>query len=297
MHAILGLAVSLLSTTLLCGTALAAGQPRLPVSPVPVSPSAAPAASVLRGVAYGPHARQRYDIHLPALRGPGAPILVIVHGGGWRTGDKARPDVIDRKAAHWLAKGYVVVSTNYRLVPDADALAQAEDVAAAVASVQRMAARLDADPRRLVLLGHSAGAHLVALLAASPTLLHEAGAIHAPLGAVALDSAALDVPAAMRSGRTPVILRQAFGRDPAGWTAASPRHRLAADALPMLLVCSRRRAESCAQARTFAGNAERLGIRMHVMPVDLSHGSLNATLGRPGPYTREVAAWIDDLAE
>ena len=116
----------------------------------------------------------------------------MVHGGGWRRGDKASPGVVGEKAAHWLAKGYVFVSVDYRLLPDADPLQQAHDVAAAVASVQKRAPQWRADPRRMVLMGHSAGAHLVALLGAAPSLLAQAGALR-PLGVVALDSAAMNL--------------------------------------------------------------------------------------------------------
>ena len=152
---------------------------------------------VRRDIAYGPDPAQRYDVYLPANAKADAPILFMVHGGGWRRGDKAYSNVVGNKAAHWLAKGHVFVSANNRLVPAADPLTQARDIAAAVASVQKHAPQWGADPKRTILMGHSAGAHLVALLGASPTLLAQAGAMR-PLGVVALDSGALDVPALIR---------------------------------------------------------------------------------------------------
>ena len=90
---------------------------------------------VERDIAYGADPAQRYDVYLPAHAKPNAPILFMVHGGGWRRGDKAYANVVEHKAAHWLSKGYVFVSANNRLLPQADPLQQARDVAAAVASI------------------------------------------------------------------------------------------------------------------------------------------------------------------
>lgn len=247
-----------------------------------------------RDIAYGPHPKQRYDVYLPAHAKPGAPILVMVHGGGWRNGDKGNPGVAGDKAAHWLEKGFVFVNVDYRLLPDADPLQQAADVAAAVSAAQKRAAQWRADPERMVLMGHSAGAHLVALLGASPALLREAGAMR-PLGVVSLDSAAMNVPELMRKPRLPQLYHDAFGTDTAFWTATSPFHQLASQSRPMLIVCSSQRADSCPQGRALAQKAKGLGVAMQVLPEDLRHGEINHELGQPSAYTRAVSDWIDRL--
>ena len=139
----------------------AAGRaPRLRCRPAPASSA---------DLAYGPEPAQCLDAYLPAGRPTGA-ILVIVHGGAWAIGDKANPGVVAAKVAHWLPSGVVVVSVNYRLLPLAGVLQQAGDVARAIAFVQKRAAGWQADPARLVVVGHSTGAHLAALLAADPAL-------------------------------------------------------------------------------------------------------------------------------
>jgi len=247
---------------------------------------------VERDIAYGPHPKQRFDVYLPAQVQAGAPILFMVHGGGWRMGDKDSRGVTGNKAAHWLAKGFVFVSTNNRLLPDADPVQQARDVAAAVAAVQARATQWGADPQRMVLMGHSAGAHLVALLGASPALLAGAGA-RAPRGVVALDSAAMDVPEMMKKPLLPDLYNNAFGTDRAFWVAASPSHQLTRNGLPMLIVCSSRRADACPQGRALTEKAAGLGVPMQVLPKDLSHGEINHDLGEPSAYTRAVSAWID----
>ena len=260
------------------------------------SPTALPAGTrVERDLAYGPDPKQRYDVYLPAHARPEAPILFMVHGGGWSRGDKRLPNVIGNKAAYWLAKGFVFISTNYRLEPAADPLRQAGDVAAALASVQRRARQWGADPGRMILMGHSAGAHLVALLGSDPTgLLRKAGA-RRPLGVVALDSGALDVPALMRQPRLPQLYRDAFGSDPAYWRSVSPQQQVARDALPMLRVCSSTRrvpTSPCDEARKFARRADALSVPMQVLPEPMTHGEINAQLGLPSAYTDAVSAWV-----
>ena len=261
-----------------------------PVDPLPAG------TRVERDIAYGTDPRQRYDVYLPVNAKPGAPILLMVHGGGWRIGDKDSRGVTGNTAAHWLAKGFVFVSTNNRLLPDADPVQQAGDVAAAVASVQKRAPQWRADPARMVLMGHSAGAHLVALLGASPSMLRQAGALQ-PLGVVALDSAAMDVPQMMEKPLLPDVYAAAFGSDPKFQRAASPFHQLTRQALPMLLVCSSRRPDSCPQGRALAQKASSHGVPMQVLPQNLSHGEINDQLGLPSAYTRAVSAWIDRLLE
>jgi arylformamidase len=112
-------------------------------------------------------ADQRMDVYIPA-DARAAPVLFLVHGGGWRRGDKAHGRLIDNKLAHWLPAGFIVVSINYRMLPQADVLTQRDDVVAALAKAQSLAPSWGGDASRFVLMGHSAGAHLVALVASAP---------------------------------------------------------------------------------------------------------------------------------
>ncbi|WP_068825851.1 alpha/beta hydrolase [Pseudomonas sp. BMS12] len=243
---------------------------------------------VRRDLPYGAHPRQRYDLYLPAAP-RNAPIIFMVHGGGWHTGDKAMAAVVDNKVAHWLARGYTLVSSNYRLLPEANPLEQVRDVASAFAEVQRQAPGWGGDPARMVLMGHSAGAHLVSLLASDPAL---ARGIDTPwLGTVALDSAAFDVPRIMNQ-RHFALYDDAFGKDQALWQAASPLLRLQRGARPFLAVCSTRRAEACAQADAFASKAAGLGVQVSVLRQDLSHRQINQMLGEAPDYTAAVDAFL-----
>ncbi|HSD16459.1 MAG TPA: alpha/beta hydrolase [Thermomonas sp.] len=259
-------------------------------------PVAVPAGgTAIRNIPYGPDPAQRLDLYLPA-NASRAPVVFYVHGGGWANGDKTNPGLAN-KLAYWLPKGYAVISSNYRMVPVAMPLEQARDIARGVAMAQQRAGEWKLDPARVVLMGHSAGAHLVALLGADPRLLSETGA-KPPLGVVSLDSGALDVPALMGQRRVPKLYHEAFGADPAYWRSASPQQQLGRDGLPMLLVCASERGfptSPCDEARKLARRAEALRVPMRVQPEPMNHGEINKDLGLRSDYTRRVGAWIDQL--
>lgn len=241
-------------------------------------------------IAYGDDPLQRFDVYLPAQPHE-APILLFVHGGGWANGNKDNPGVVENKAAYWLPRGHILVSTNYRMRPDTAPLDQARDVARALAAVQKRAPEWGGDAARVLLMGHSAGAHLAALVGASDNLWVEAGAMK-PRGVVSLDSGVLDVPDLMARPRIPALYHRAFGSDGSDWVAASPHHRLTRDAVPMLLVCSTRRPDACPQAHAMMKKAQSLGVVMDVLPQDLSHAELNRNLGLPSAYTERVDSFL-----
>lgn len=253
-------------------------------------------ARLLRDLAYGPHERQRMDIYLPRQPATGAasaPVILMVHGGAWRFGDKALRRVVENKVTHWLPKGFILVSANYRLLPDTPPLEQARDIARALASVQAKAADWGGDPSRVILMGHSAGAHLVALLTAHPALAGTEGA-RPWRGTVALDSAAMDVVQIME-GRHPRLYDRAFGKSVADWRAASPTLQLTTGAPPLLAVCSLQRKDACPQAEGLRRRAATLGSQVEVLPQDLSHREINEALGQPGGYTAAVDAFLQSL--
>lgn len=241
-----------------------------------------------KDLAYGPNPQQRLDLQRP--ESTSAPAILMVHGGGWRRGDKAMGRVFDNKSERWVPRGVAFASINYRMQPEAPPLEQARDVARALAWLQQNSARFGVDRDNIVLMGHSAGAHLIALLAARPELLAEAGA-KAPRGFVLLDSGALDVPEIMRA-RHFRLYDQAFGDNPDDWLAASPLQQLKAPTPPILAVCSSRRREACPQARTFTARARQFGAVAEVLPLDKTHGEVNAHLGADPDYTARVEAFL-----
>jgi acetyl esterase/lipase len=252
-----------------------------------------PGIKVLRDVAYGDDPLQRMDVYLPR-DAKQAPTVFMVHGGAWAFGDKTNGRVVANKVARWTPCGFAFVSINTRLLPKADPLRQAEDVAKALAFAQTRALQWGANPAQFILMGHSAGAHLVALISAAPTRAYALGA-RAWLGTVVLDSAALDVEGVMQRRHLPLYDR-AFGQAPDYWRTVSPMHQLSASALPMLLVCSERRTDdSCGTAGRFAEKAASLGVRAKVLPEDLSHAEINENAGLPGAYTDAIEQFMRGL--
>jgi len=245
-----------------------------------------------RDLAYGPAPEQRLDVYIPEGAN-NAPILVMVHGGAWMLGDKGNPGVVANKLKHWLPRGYIVVSPNYRMAGQPNPLNQTEDVGRALAFVQANAASWGGDGSRIVLMGHSSGAHLAALLTAAPAVAARSGA-KPWLGTVSLDSAALDLVELMNA-RHARFYDRVFGAEPGRWAEVSPLHQLTVRPVPMLIVCASRRDDSCAAARRFAAKAVSLGGRATALPIDLGHGEINSELGRSASYTASVDAFLRSL--
>lgn len=113
--------------------------------------------------AYGDHPRQKLDVY-PGRGAQGdnrRPVLVFLYGGGWRAGERR---LYQPLVAGFTAMGFCVVVPDYRLFPHAHYPDFVEDVAAAVAWTFRHIGEFGGDPARLSLMGHSAGAHMGALL-------------------------------------------------------------------------------------------------------------------------------------
>ncbi len=246
-------------------------------------------ATATREVAYGAHPAQRFDVYLPAQT-KGVATIFYVHGGGWRRGDKAMRGLIEAKRKRWTAAGAIVISTNYRMLPDTDPLEQARDIARAVAKAQDTVAALGGDPQGFVLMGHSAGAHLVGLLAASPKMAREFG-VKPWRASVLLDGGAIDTEATMQ-GRNLPLFDDAFGDEPAYWRAASPVAQIGAKTAPVLAVCASGRRDSCPANRVFLDRAARYGTRTQLMEKPMSHMEINRDLGEDNDYTREVETFL-----
>ncbi|MFI5035998.1 MAG: DUF3293 domain-containing protein [Acidimicrobiales bacterium] len=121
---------------------------------------------LVRNVAYGPERRHRLDVWRTSTTPLGAPVVFYVHGGAWTFGDKREQG---RPMLHeFVARGWVVVTCNYRLAPRHPWPAQIEDVVRTLAWIKRNVADFGGDPDRVVVSGLSAGGHLAALVALAP---------------------------------------------------------------------------------------------------------------------------------
>ncbi len=248
---------------------------------------------------FGTDPLQKLDFWAAKDTAKPAPIVIFVHGGGWKRGDK-RNATGAAKVTHFREQGYAVASVNYRLVPAAKVEDQAADVATAFAWLRSNAKRLNIDPARMVLMGHSAGAHLVALVGTDPTYSRAAGfALSDIRGVIPLDGAAYDVAAQMADG--PGIMKdtykQAFGSDPARQKSLSPTLHTAGPNAPAFLILHVDRDDGKRQSEGLGAALRTAGTPAQVTRIEgrglVGHMEINRKLGQ-ADYTATpiVDAWL-----
>ena len=247
---------------------------------------------------YGSDALQTLDFHSAKTDRP-APLVLFVHGGGWKRGDKNNATG-EFKAAHYNEQGYHFASINYRLVPNATVEEQAADVAAALAKLLAEADRLKIDRSRVVLMGHSAGAHLVSLVGTDPQYLRGAGlSLSDVRGIIPLDGAAYDVPAQMGENARLMgdTYEQAFGTDPARQRALSPTFNARAPNAPAFLILHVQRKDGTAQSKALGEALAKAGTDATVRGFEgrglQGHAEINRRMGDPDyAATPVVDAWL-----
>lgn len=260
---------------------------------------AAPTAPAPLTLAYGADPLQKLDLWRAQGRSAKAPLLLYVHGGGWKRGSK--DNATSRWApVHFPASGYAFASIDYRLVPDATVEEQASDVAHALKALLDRAESLGIDRSRVVLMGHSAGAHLVALVGTDKRYLQAAGLSFADLaGVIPNDGAAYDVPTQLADG--PGIMQptyaQAFGSNPARQRALSPTLQAAAPNAPAFLLLHVQRPDGVRQAQALGTALARAGssVEYGSFPGEglKGHMEINRQLGNPDyAATPVVDAWL-----
>ncbi len=233
---------------------------------------------------YGRAEKQALDYY-PAPSGGRPALIVFIHGGGWSIGDKASGT--KNKASHYNRLGYAFASFNYRLVPEADPAGQAADIAAALAYLRARADSLGFDPDRIILSGHSAGAHLAALVSTDPRYLASAGVPMASIrGTILLDGAGYDVPRQMANAGPMFgkMYRDAFTTDRATQMRLSPlTYAGAPNVARWLILFDDSREDSRSQSETLAAALDRAGDTAKAVPVsNTSHLKLNRDLGIEG---------------
>lgn len=238
-----------------------------------------PSAKVSRTIIYGQHQRQQIDVYEPADAVDELPLVVFVHGGGWSFGN--HKIAVQSKPMHFNEAGYYFASTGYRVLPDSPVEDQAKDIGAAIQALRGQASAIGFDPNRIVLMGHSAGAHLAALVSTDPQYAGDAfGAIK---GVVLLDSGAYEIASSIASAepRSRNLYLDVFGEDPARQSALSPvTHVGGADAPNWMALYVEERAKTKAQAEMLAGALNDAGAKAEAVAIsNTDHGRLNRELG------------------
>ena len=257
-------------------------------SPIRLINELAPTDTYVRtaDIPYGLHPRQRLDVYVPRVRTVPAPVVVFFYGGAWRSGSRADYLFVGEALA---SRGIVTFVADYRLYPEVRFPDFVSDSAAAVAWAQTNAARYGADPARLFVMGHSAGAYNGAMVALNAQYLRTAGgAADAIAGFVGLAGPYDFLPL------TSASLRNIFG-----WPDTSPDtqpiHFAGSLAPPTLLLTATR------DSVVDPGNSMRLAERLRAAarPVrtkeypSLDHRTLVGALAVP---LRDLAPVLDDIA-
>jgi arylformamidase len=259
-----------------------------------------------------PAAQNQLDIYIPdgISESASRPVVAYVHGGGWRQGDKANQ--IADKVKLFTDAGYVFATINYRLSPETLSANpdpgrvrfpdHPHDVGEAIGWLDRNVAAYGGDPERIALIGHSAGAHLVSLVATDPSYVEAYGVEPWQLiGAVPLDTGAFDVTTRIAEldvgGR--LLYYNAFGT-PAenaatgSWATASPISWTSAADPEQLLVTQAASAERIDENRRMAVALGQDPDGVFLAPYN--HGGINAAVGDPADGSGETTAIVDFIA-
>jgi arylformamidase len=256
----------------------------------------------------GGHERQKLDVLAPE----GAdtlPVLFWIHGGGWVTGDKSS---VQEKPRAFLDKGFVFVSTNYRLLPDFPMEDIVGDVARALGWVRRNIGAHGGDPERIVVGGHSAGAQLAALICADDSLLKAEGVPLSSIKAcIPVDGDTFDIPAIIETAETRRRVhqlpqatfghREKFGNDPAKHANFSTVNHVAPGKgiPPYFILHVSSHPDTSAQAQRLAAVLKENGIEAVAHGVrETTHGKINADIGLPDdPATAALWQFLEKALE
>lgn len=200
----------------------------LSATPVSAQVRVVPDVDYVAGADYADK-KDRLDLYVPA-GAKNAPIVISIHGGGLRAGDKSQQTFVGQRFA---SAGYVTAVVNHRLSPGVMHPAHIEDIAAAVAWVRQNAARHGGDPRKIFVIGHSAGAYLAALLVLDPRYLAAHRLTPQDLRGVVPVSAFFYVD---RPGVAPDRPKDTWGTEVSTWRDASPAKYVRAGLPPLLLL-------------------------------------------------------------
>ncbi len=229
------------------------------------------------------------DVYHFGETGAKRPVVMYVHGGAFALGDKANS--MENKTRLFSSLGYLLVSVNYRLSPSTAGAGpdrvkfpdHNQDVADAVTWLKTNGVSFGGDTSRIALLGHSAGAHLVALTGVSPQFLPARGIpLHAVAGVACIDTEGFDVVKQGREGNE--IYLNAFGISETVWIQASPVHQIQTGTVyPKFFVAKRGTASRVAIADGFIAALSGAGADVtHITASQYDHEGINDAIGAPG---------------
>jgi acetyl esterase/lipase len=242
--------------------------------------------------------RQTLDVYAPA-EGKEHPIVIWIHGGGWKKGDKGG---VQKKPQAFVDKGFVFVSINYRFLPGVTVKEMTGDVAKAIHWVHDHAKDYGGDPNTIFVMGHSAGAHLAALVCTDYHYLQAEGlSLSIIKGCVPVDVSVYDIPKRLKDGGAvpPATLKELFGDTEESQRELSPAAQVAKgkNISPFLILYVADRPDTKAQSEWFADKLKEAGVSAKVVPAEgKTHGTINSDLGLPDDKpTQELWEFLDGV--
>ena len=224
----------------------------------------------------------KLDVYLPAKTNQPVAVLVHIHGGGWEIGDKK---LMKSTGLFYASQGVLFITPNYRLSPKVQHPAHTEDCAAALAWAFSHAAELGGDKSRIFLSGHSAGAHLAALLGTDPAYLQKYGLkITDPAGVIPVDTASFDLTSDENEKLVKGMVKTSFGEDAQVLKAASPLHHVGEkQSYPRFLIFNTtNRAAAAEGGKKFADKLKSVGGNARFVPVsNHTHGEMASGMFDP----------------
>lgn len=268
----------------------------------------APAPNGKRNIAYATpsNPRQMLDIYAPA-NAKNLPVIFWIHGGGWQAGDRTSVQI---KPQAFVDKGFVFVSTGYRLLPEVDMVTIFRDIAKSIRWVHEHIADHGGDPKRILVMGHSAGAQLAALICTDDRYLKAEGVPFSVLkGCVPVDGDTYDVPAIIETAETrrrvhgqpqaKVGHREKFGHTPEKHREYSAVTHVAKgkNIPPFLILYVADHPDNSAQAQRFGTALKEAGIPTKVFGAkETNHTRINANLGVPDDLpTKAVYEFLNEV--
>jgi len=237
------------------------------------------------------------DLYAPES-GEGMPIVVWIHGGGWKHGDKRG---VQEKPEFFNELGMILVSLNYRLHPDADYRGQAGDIAKGIRWVHDHAKEYGGRGDRIFLMGHSAGAHLAALVSTDERYLKEVGLDLKNLrGTILLDGAGYDIPKNVKLTfpRLRGTYTSVFGEDEEEQRKASPIAYVESGKgiPPFLILYVADRPGSRLQSNQFGEKLNEAGCKTEVIGAEnKTHATINREIGLEGDVpTQEIVKFLKE---
>ena len=255
---------------------------------------------VQRDVPYAEPKAERRMLDVYSLtEGKGHPIVVWIHGGGWRGGNKT---TVQKKPQAFVDNGFVFVSTTYRFVPEVTVKEMAGDIAKAIRWTRVHANDFGGDPDRIIVMGHSAGAHLAALVCTDDRYLKAEGLSLATIKAcIPVDVSVYDIPKRLKDGGSvpPATFTAIFGDAEDRQRDLSPATHVAKDKhIPAFLILHvADRPDTKAQSHWFADKLKEAGVAATVVAGEgKTHGSIGGDLGLPDDKpTKAMFAFLDGV--